>query len=178
SRAPLSAIQILFECAVYLLGATDVSMKAVRHATHDNTFCKKLAAICIPGLNQTQISTLTEKLEQIKMTNEHMARVSDIGGVFLTYMRSLIFYWHRHHEDIQPRQARVEALKDNSKQLQVEIATKERLIRGHKEDVCNLKERMKNEEEKVTYLQDQKISVEEELERVIAVIDELAPHSK
>ncbi|XP_064083938.1 uncharacterized protein LOC135199712 [Macrobrachium nipponense] len=178
SRAPLSAIQVLFECSVFLLGATDMSMKAVKHATHDNTFCKKLAAVCVPGLNATQISTLNEKLEQIKMTNDHMARVSDIGGVLLTYMRTLIFYWHRHHEDIQPRQARVEALKDSSKQLQVEIATKERLIRGLKEDITSLNATTKEEEGKMISLKGRKMDVEEELERVLAVINELRPHAE
>ncbi|XP_068224168.1 LOW QUALITY PROTEIN: dynein axonemal heavy chain 10-like [Palaemon carinicauda] len=177
ARAPLSALQVLFECSVFLLGATDMSMKAVKHATHDNTFCKKLAAVCVPGLNSTQISVLNEKLEQIKMSNDHMARVSDIGGVLLTYMRTLIFYWHRHHEDIQPRQARVEALKDNSKQLQVEIATKERLIRGLKEDITTLNATTKKEEGKMISLKGRKMDVEEELERVLAVINELKAHA-
>lgn len=50
------------------------------------------------------------------MTVEHMSRVSDIGGVLLQYLRCAMFFWHRYHEDVQPRQARVQALSDQTKQ--------------------------------------------------------------
>ncbi|XP_069945849.1 dynein axonemal heavy chain 10-like isoform X2 [Cherax quadricarinatus] len=178
SRSPISAIQIIFECAVVLLGSADMSWRAVRHAIQDDNFCSKLAAVCVPGLKQNVIATLSEKLEQIKMTSEHMSRVSDIGGVLLQYLRTVIFFWHRYHEDVQPRQARVQALTDQKKELQVEMATKERLVRVHKEEVADLKSRLKKEEERLTSLKKQNISVAEELERILAIISELNPHSE
>lgn len=46
-----------------------------------------------------------------------MSRVSDIGGVLLQYLRCAMFFWHRYHEDVQPRQARVQALSDQTKQV-------------------------------------------------------------
>lgn len=49
------------------------------------------------------------------MTVEHMSRVSDIGGVLLQYLRCAMFFWHRYHEDVQPRQARVQTLCDQTK---------------------------------------------------------------
>nr|XP_027224649.1 uncharacterized protein LOC113816833 [Penaeus vannamei] len=178
SRSPISAIQVVFECAVSLMSNQDVTWRAVRHATQDDTFCTKIAAICVPSLKQAQIVSLTEKLEQIKMTPEHLSRVSDIGGILLQYLRTAIFFWHRYHEDVQPRQERVQELKDQCTQLQVEMATKERLIRGAREEVAKLTARLKDEEGRVVTLKRQKIDVEEELANVLAVITELQPHAE
>lgn len=55
------------------------------------------------------------------MTVEHMSRVSDIGGVLLQYLRCAMFFWHRYHEDVQPRQARVQMLSDQTKQASSSI---------------------------------------------------------
>ncbi|XP_042865358.1 uncharacterized protein LOC122248966 [Penaeus japonicus] len=178
SRSPISAIQVVFECAVSLLSNQDVTWRAVRHATQDEAFCTKVAAVCVPGLKQAQITSLTEKLEQIKMTPEHLSRVSDIGGILLQYLRTAIFFWHRYHEDVQPRQERVQELKDQCTQLQVEMATKERLIRGSREEVAKLTTRLKSEEGRVVALKRQKIDIEEELTNVVAVITELQPHAE
>lgn len=65
SRSPISAIQSVFECAVVLLGSADVSWRAVRHATQDDNFCVRLAAVCVPALTQAVVSTLADKLEVI-----------------------------------------------------------------------------------------------------------------
>nr|XP_045619033.1 uncharacterized protein LOC123770899 [Procambarus clarkii] len=178
SRSPISAVQILFECAVVVLGSTDMSWRAVRQAVQDDNFCHKLAAVCVSGLKHNVIAMLAEKLEQIKMTSEHMARISDIGGVLLQYLRSAIFFWHRYHEDVQPRQARVQALADQKKQLQVEMATKERLVRMHKEKIAELKSRLREEEERASSLRKENMAVEEELESILAVISQLNPHSE
>lgn len=51
------------------------------------------------------------------MTPEHLSRVSDIGGILLQYLRTAIFFWHRYHEDVQPRQERVQELKDQCTQV-------------------------------------------------------------
>ncbi|KAK3856108.1 hypothetical protein Pcinc_037531 [Petrolisthes cinctipes] len=178
TRSPISAIQLVFECAVAVMGSADLSWRAVRHATQDDNFCTKLAAVCIPGLKLQVITAVTEKLEQIKMSSEHMARVSDIGGILLQYLRSALFFWQRYHEDIQPRQARVLALADQKKRLQVEMATKERRMRALKEEAEGLASSLKEEGERVTSLKTQGVAVEEELETVLEVITQLCPHSE
>ncbi|KAK4315961.1 hypothetical protein Pmani_012837 [Petrolisthes manimaculis] len=178
SRSPISAIQLVFECAVAVMGSADLSWRAVRHATQDDNFCTKLAAVCVPGLKQQVISAVNEKLEQIKMSSEHMARVSDIGGILLQYLRSALFFWQRYHEDIQPRQARVLTLADQKKRLQVEMATKERRMRALKEEAEGLASSLKEEGERVTSLKTQGVAVEEELETVLEVIMQLCPHSE
>ncbi|XP_042227080.1 uncharacterized protein LOC121869635 [Homarus americanus] len=178
SRSPISAIQIVFECAVVLLGSSDTSWRAVRHAIQDDNFCSKLAAVCVPGLKQSVIATLTEKLEQIKMTSDHLSRVSDIGGLLLHFLRTVIFFWHRHHEDVQPRLARVQVLTDQKKQLQVEMATRERMVRMAREDVANLKSQLEVEEKRMSSLKKKKITIEEELESILDIINELNPHSE
>ncbi|XP_050721570.1 uncharacterized protein LOC127001253 isoform X3 [Eriocheir sinensis] len=178
SRSPISAIQLVFECAVVLLGSADMSWRAVRHATQDDSFCTRLAAVCVPALTQTVISTISDKLEQVKMTVEHMSRVSDIGGVLLQYLRCAMFFWHRYHEDVQPRQARVQTLCDQTKQLQVKLSSKERRITGLKEEVTTLKLRLNEEEQRVASLRSQRVAIEEELETVMEVITHLSPHSE
>ncbi|KAG7177218.1 hypothetical protein Hamer_G000483 [Homarus americanus] len=125
SRSPISAIQIVFECAVVLLGSSDTSWRAVRHAIQDDNFCSKLAAVCVPGLKQSVIATLTEKLE-----------------------------------------------------LQVEMATRERMVRMAREDVANLKSQLEVEEKRMSSLKKKKITIEEELESILDIINELNPHSE
>ena len=51
------------------------------------------------------------------MRDEHMYRVSDIGGVILKFLRSVVFYWRRYHEDITPRRQRVQTLSDHTKEV-------------------------------------------------------------
>lgn len=63
SRSPISAIQLVFECAVAVMGSADLSWRAVRHATQDDNFCTKVAAVCVPALKQPVITAVTEKLE-------------------------------------------------------------------------------------------------------------------
>ncbi|XP_071539245.1 uncharacterized protein [Panulirus ornatus] len=178
SRSPISAIQLVFECAVFLLGSGDMSWRAVRHATQDDNFCTKLAAVSVPELKLSVITMLTEKLEQVKMTSDHMSRVSDIGGVLLQYLRVAVYFWYRYHEDVQPRQARVHTLRDHKKQLQVEMATKERLMKVHKEQMDNMNFQLKEEEENIISLKKQKMAVEEELQSVLGVTTKLNPHSE
>ncbi|XP_045101948.1 dynein-1-alpha heavy chain, flagellar inner arm I1 complex-like isoform X2 [Portunus trituberculatus] len=178
SRSPISAIQSVFECAVVLLGSADVSWRAVRHATQDDNFCVRLAAVCVPALTQAVVSTLADKLEYVKMTVEHMSRVSDIGGVLLQYLRCAMFFWHRYHEDVQPRQARVQAISDQAKQLHSKLVTKEKRVKGLKEEVSSLKSRLREEERFVISLRSKRAMVEEELETVLEVITHLSPHSE
>ncbi|XP_063870908.1 dynein axonemal heavy chain 10-like isoform X4 [Scylla paramamosain] len=178
SRSPISAIQSVFECAVVLLGSADVSWRAVRHATQDDNFCVRLAAVCVPALTQAVISTLADKLEQVKMTVEHMSRVSDIGGVLLQYLRCVMFFWHRYHEDVQPRQARVQAINDQAKQLQSKLVFKEKRVKVLKEEVSSLKSRLREEERHVASLRSKRATVEGELETVLEVITHLSPHSE
>lgn len=61
----------MFECAVVLLGSADMSWRAVRHATQDESFCTRLAAVCVPALTQTVISTIADKLEVMPFTVIH-----------------------------------------------------------------------------------------------------------
>lgn len=58
------------------------------------------------------------------------------------------------------------------------MATKERLIRGSREEVAKLTTRLKSEEGRVVALKRQKIDIEEELTNVVAVITELQPHAE
>ncbi|MPC56704.1 hypothetical protein E2C01_050669 [Portunus trituberculatus] len=144
------------------------------------------------------------------MTVEHMSRVSDIGGVLLQYLRCAMFFWHRYHEDVQPRQARVQAISDQAKQacafttlhyavphhtishpmsktlfaihstiqLHSKLVTKEKRVKGLKEEVSSLKSRLREEERFVISLRSKRAMVEEELETVLEVITHLSPHSE
>ena len=51
------------------------------------------------------------------MSVEHMSRVSDIGGTLLQYLKEVVAYWRRHHEDLQPRYARVTVLEGDTQNV-------------------------------------------------------------
>ncbi|KAF2358451.1 hypothetical protein FHG87_010797, partial [Trinorchestia longiramus] len=63
SRSPIAAIQLMFECCVYLLGSSDVSMRAVRQATHDPDFCTKLTLLDVSQLSHERLAFLTHRLD-------------------------------------------------------------------------------------------------------------------
>jgi hypothetical protein len=53
----------MFECCVYLLGSSDVSMRAVRQATHDANFCVRLGQLDITALADEHVAFLTHRLD-------------------------------------------------------------------------------------------------------------------
>lgn len=63
-------------------------------------------------------------------------------------------------------------------QLQVKLSSKERCIKGLKEEVNTLKLQLSKEEQQVVSLRNQRAAVEEELETVMEVITHLSPHSE
>lgn len=63
-------------------------------------------------------------------------------------------------------------------QLQVKLSSKERRVKGLKEEVHTLKLRLSEEEQRVASLRSQRAAVEEELETVMEVITHLSPHSE
>ncbi|CAL4064078.1 unnamed protein product, partial [Meganyctiphanes norvegica] len=150
----------------------------VRSAIQDDEFCTKLAEVSIPVLSLSQITSCSEHLDQVKMSVEHMARVSDIASVILQFLRTALFFWHRYYEDVQPRQARVQTLRNNTKDLKVAMAQLERSIRDLKKEIENLTDQLKEQEDRKLSLEAKKEVVEEDLAGVLAVITELQPHSK
>lgn len=93
----------MFECAVVLLGSADMSWRAVRHATQDDNFCTRLAAVCVPALTQTVTATIADKLEVFFITVIVEAAVvvvkvvKTIDGTLKTLMckKNIIVLHHR-----------------------------------------------------------------------------------
>lgn len=63
-------------------------------------------------------------------------------------------------------------------QLQVKLSSKERRIKGLKEEVNTFKLRLNKEEQLVVSLRSQRVAVDQELETVMEVITQLSPHSE
>ena len=63
SRSPIAAIQLMFECCVYLLGNTDVSLRTVRQVTNDDGFCTALTAVQVTELAEETLAFLNHRLD-------------------------------------------------------------------------------------------------------------------